>query len=128
MKRFEKRSPDLKGSVPMPRSFNELRKEMSPAARKRVDKRIRKTLLGMSLQELRQRVTGITQTELAEFMEVTQGAISQLEGRQDVLMSRLAAYVHALGGELQLVARFPDADIRITQFDEEDETPAAANK
>jgi len=112
----------------MARPFKELRKGMTPAARKRVDQRVRKTLLDMSLQELRQRVAGVTQTELAEFMEVTQGAISQLEGRQDVLMSKLAAYIHALGGELQLIARFPDADIRITQFEEDAETAAAANE
>ena len=108
----------------MARSFKELRKGMSPAARKRVDQRVRKTLLEMSLQELRQRVAGITQTELAESLEVTQGAISQLEGRQDVLLSNLASYIRALGGELQLVARFPNADIRITQFDGEDEAEA----
>jgi hypothetical protein len=36
-----------------------------------------------------------------------------------VLLSKLAAYVRALGGELELIARFPDADVRITQFDPE---------
>jgi transcriptional regulator with XRE-family HTH domain len=92
---------------------------MSAGARRRVDRRVRGTLLEMGLQELRQRVVGLTQSELAELMEVTQGAISQLEKRQDVLLSRLAAYVRALGGELELIARFPDAEVRITQFDPE---------
>ena len=104
----------------MARPFKELWNRMSPAARARVDRRVRATLLEMSLQELRQRVTGITQTELAELLEVTQGAISQLEKRHDVLLSKLAAYVHALGGELQLIARFPDGDVRITQFEFEE--------
>ena len=90
---------------------------MSPAARRRVDRRVRETLLEMSLQELRQGVTGVTQTELAELLEVTQGAISQLESRHDVLLSKLAGYIRALGGELELIARFPDTDVRITQFD-----------
>ncbi len=101
---------------------------MSPEARERVDRRVRETLLEMSLQELRQHVTGVTQTELAELMKVTQGAISQLERRHDVLLSKLAHYVHALGGELQLIARFPDADVRITQFDSEEKTGATASK
>jgi DNA-binding XRE family transcriptional regulator len=104
----------------MARPFKELRDRMSPDARARVEQRVRKTLREMSLQELRQQVTGITQTELAELMEVTQGAISQLEGRHDVLLSKLASYVRALGGELQLIARFPDADVRITQFEAEE--------
>jgi hypothetical protein len=56
---------------------------------------------------------------------VTQGAISQLERRHDVLLSKLAEYIHALGGRLELVARFPDADVRITQFDSENDRAAA---
>ena len=87
---------------------------------------MRDTLLEMSLQELRQKVSGKTQVELAELLDVTQGAISQLEGRHDVLVSKLAKYVRALGGDLELVARFPDADVRITQFDGNDEEAAAA--
>jgi transcriptional regulator with XRE-family HTH domain len=109
----------------MARSFKKLREQMSPAARERVDQRVRDTLLEMSLQELRQQVSGKTQTELAELLEVTQGAISQLEGRHDVLLSKLAKYVRALGGDLELVARFPDSDVRITQFDRDDEEAAA---
>ena len=36
-----------------------------------------------------------------------------------MLLSKLAEYIHALGGELELIARFPEADVRITQFDSE---------
>ncbi len=111
----------------MARPFKELRDKMTPEARERVDHRVRETLLEMTLKQLRQRVSGLTQTQLADLMEVTQGAISQLEKRQDVLLSKLAGYVHALGGDLELIARFPDTDVRITQFDTEDETPTAAN-
>jgi len=109
----------------MAKSFKKLRDKMSPEARERVDQRVRDTLLEMSLQELRQKVSGKTQVELAELLEVTQGAISQLEGRHDILLSKLAKYVRALGGDLELVARFPDSDVRITQFDQEDEGKAA---
>ena len=110
----------------MAKSFKKLRDKMSPNVRERVDHRVRNTLLEMSLQELRQKVSGKTQVELAELLDVTQGAISQLEGRHDVLVSKLAKYVRALGGDLELVARFPDADVRITQFDGNDEEAAAA--
>ena len=103
----------------MARPFKNLRNRMSPEARERVDQRVRETLLEMSLQELRQRIGGITQAELAELMKVTQGAISQIEKRHDVLLSNLARYVHTLGGELELIARFPEVDVRITQFDPE---------
>jgi hypothetical protein len=33
--------------------------------------------------------------------------------------------VRALGGDLELVARFPDSDVRITQFDQDDEEVSA---
>ena len=101
----------------MARPFKELRDRMSTEARARVDRRVRETLLEMSLQEIRRGVSGVTQTELAELMQVTQGAISQLEKRHDVLLSNLAEYIRALGGKLELIARFPDSDVRITQFD-----------
>ena len=101
----------------MARPFKELRDRMTPESRARVDRRVRETLLEMSLQELRKRISGATQADLADLMEVTQGAISQLESRHDVLLSKLAEYIHALGGKLELIARFPDADVRITQFD-----------
>lgn len=101
------------------RSFKELRERMTPAARQRADRRMRETLVEMNLQELRQQVAGVTQTELAQLMKVTQGAISQLEKRHDVLLSKLAGYVHALGGELDLIARFPRAEVRIRQFSAE---------
>jgi DNA-binding XRE family transcriptional regulator len=100
----------------MARSFKHLRDRMGPKARERVDRRVRGTLLEMSLRELRQRVAGMTQVELAELLEVTQGAISQLEKRDDVLLSKLAGYIRALGGNLELVAHFPDGDVRIKQF------------
>ena len=76
----------------MARPFKELRDRMSPEARARVDRRVRETLLEMSLKEIRRDVSGVTQTELADLMKVTQGAISQLEKRQDALLSNLAGY------------------------------------
>jgi transcriptional regulator with XRE-family HTH domain len=101
----------------MARPFRELRDRMSPEARRRVDRRVRASLLELSLQELRQRVAGVTQSDVAELMKVTQGAVSQLESRDDALLSKLAEYIAALGGRLELIARFPDADVRITQFE-----------
>ena len=47
----------------MAKSFKKLRDKMSPEARERVDRRVRETLLEMTLQELRQKVSGKTQVE-----------------------------------------------------------------
>jgi transcriptional regulator with XRE-family HTH domain len=96
--------------------FKELRDRMSTASRVRVDKRVRASLRALRLAELRRHVSGLKQSEVAELMAVTQGAISQLEQREDVLLSNLAAYIRALGGTLELVARFPKADVLIAGF------------
>jgi hypothetical protein len=37
-----------------------------------------------------------------------QDAVSRLEQRSDLLISTLRNYVEAMGGDLQLIARFPD--------------------
>jgi len=59
------------------------------------------------LRELR-KARGLTQEKMAEILEIAQENISRLEGRGDVKLSSLAAYVQALGGKLELRATFPD--------------------
>ncbi len=70
----------------------------------------------MQLQELR-KARSITQIEVARSMSVEQAAISRLERREDMYVSTLRDYIRALGGELKLVASFPDADIQVHPFE-----------
>ena len=49
-----------------------------------------------------------TQEELAATLGVGQDTISRLEKRSDMLLSTLRRYVEAMGGKLELVAKFPD--------------------
>ena len=51
---------------------------------------------------------GLTQVEVADILEVTQGNISRLEHASDLYLSTLSRYVEALGGHLELTAVFPD--------------------
>ena len=50
----------------------------------------------------------LTQERMAETLGVGQESISRLEKRSDLLISTLGSYVKAMGGELRLVAEFPD--------------------
>lgn len=75
-------------------------------------------LLEMNLQELRQRIAQLSQQEIADILEVTQAHVSKLERRGDMLVSRLMALVHALGGELEIHAKIQGKDVLINQFDE----------
>lgn len=61
----------------------------------------------LSLRDLRKAMNR-TQVDLARKLKVGQDAISRYERRSDMLLSTLQEYVRAMGGELDLVARFPD--------------------
>jgi transcriptional regulator with XRE-family HTH domain len=76
----------------------------------------------MALAELRQ-ARKRSQEELARLLKVNQPAVAKLEKRADMYVSNLRRYVEALGGKLEIVARFPDADVLIANFSEIDKPP-----
>jgi DNA-binding XRE family transcriptional regulator len=58
-----------------------------------------------------------SQIELANKLGVQQPAVSKIERQTDLYLSTLSNYIAAVGGELEILARFPDRDpVRITQF------------
>lgn len=72
----------------------------------------------MRVHEIRS-LRGLTQAQVAESLGVNQTGVSKIEQRDDILVSTLARLVEALGGELQIHARFPGGGVRITQFTRE---------
>jgi transcriptional regulator with XRE-family HTH domain len=100
----------------MAKKFGELRARMTPEAQSRAAARAEAMLVEMQLQELR-KARKVTQVEVAKAMSVEQAAVSKLERRDDMYVSTLREYVKALGGELKLVASFPDADIQVHPFE-----------
>ena len=73
---------------------------------------VEQEVLEMNLAAVRD-LLGKTQAEVAEAMGSTQSEISRSERRRDHLVSTLREYVRALGGELELTARFGDKSIRL---------------
>lgn len=100
----------------MARKFSELRARMSPEAQSRSAARAEAMLVEMQLQELR-KARNVTQVEVARAMSVEQASISKLERREDMYVSTLREYVKALGGELKLVASFPDVEIQVHPYE-----------
>ena len=99
----------------MTKKFAELRDRMSPEARANVVDRVEKTLEEMLLHELRH-VRGLSQKELAEVLHVQQTVIAKMERRTDMYISTLRGHIEAMGGELEITARFPDGVVKITNF------------
>ena len=99
----------------MAKKFSELMERMSPERRARIDEKVKKTLAEMPLNELRN-ARGLSQKMLAETMHIQQPAIAKLEKRTDMYISTLRSHIQAMGGELEVIARFPDGDVRIANF------------
>ena len=96
----------------MTRNFNELRARMSPESQARVAARVKEELALMPLNQIRN-ARRMTQTRLAELLEMDQGYISKLEQRTDLYLSTLRSYVEAMGGALEIRAVFPDGEVEI---------------
>ncbi len=94
------------------RSFNKLRDSMSPRSQERIKKKLKQLRQEMALAEVRKAMS-LTQTDLAEMLHIKQAALARLENRTDMYISSLRKYITALGGELDIVARFPEGDIHI---------------
>ena len=56
---------------------------------------------------------GLTQAEVAEAMGVTQQRVSAIESGSVAELATLADYIHALGGELKVIADFGDSWQRV---------------
>jgi hypothetical protein len=99
----------------MAKKFRELRARMAPHDRERAQARAEALLAALPLQELRE-ARQLTQVALARRLRSTQAQVSKLERRADMYVSSLRSYIEAMGGDLEIVARFPDGAVRITQF------------
>ena len=88
---------------------------MSPCAREWVRREVAKTLSEMPLNELRN-ARGLSQKTLAEAMNIQQPAVAKIERRADMYISTLRSHIRAMGGDLEIVAKFPDGDVRISNF------------
>ena len=99
----------------MAKKFSELRAKMSPERRARNDAAVKAELAEMPLNELRN-ARGLSQKMLAEALHIQQPAIAKLEKRTDMYISTLRSHIEAMGGDLEVIAKFPDGDVKIVNF------------
>lgn len=104
----------------MAEDFDNLKEQLPAEARNRVEQRKRQLLAELPLQELR-RAREHTQDQLGRTLGVEQSSISKMERRTDMYLSTLRSYVQAMGGELEIRARFPEGSYRVTRLGDLDE-------
>jgi transcriptional regulator with XRE-family HTH domain len=107
----------------MARNVDDIIGKLSPAQRKKVEARAAELIAEeMTLRELRH-ARQLTQVKMAKKLGVTQDSVSRLEKRSDLLLSTLRKTVEAMGGNLSLVAEFPDrAPVLLSGIAENDPT------
>jgi hypothetical protein len=88
------------------------RRKHSPEKLQQLDREVEQELLEMDFRAIRE-LLGKSQVEVAGLMDMTQPEISKLEQRADYRMSTLRRFVLALGGELEVVAKFGDRQVRL---------------
>ena len=57
------------------------------------------------------RAVGLTQTQMAEMLSMTQGDISKLERRNNLHLATLSRFIEATGGHLRIVATYGPTEV-----------------
>ena len=92
----------------MGKTLTERLSKLPAGRRAKVESRANELLAEeMSLKDLR-KARELTQERMAELLGIGQDGISRLEKRSDLLISTLRNYLARMGGQLELVVRFPD--------------------
>jgi DNA-binding transcriptional regulator YiaG len=97
--------------------FADLRDKLTPAQKKALASKVTELRAEMTLAELRQ-ARQLTQQTLSGTLNVGQAAVAKMEKRTDMYVGNLRRFVEAMGGELEVVARFPEGSVKIGNFAE----------
>ena len=110
-------------------NVNEVIRKLSPAERKKVEDRGAEIIAEeMSLRDLR-KARKLTQARVAKTLGITQDSVSRLEKRSDLLISTLRKTVKAMGGDVRIVAEFPDrAPVVLSELSEDDPPRKSSRK
>ena len=101
----------------MAKSFDELvKRTTTKKTQAKASRRARELLGELLLREVRLSA-GKSQQEVAETLAMKQPSLSKLEKQTDMRISTLRKIVKALGGELEVLAKFPKGTVKIDQFD-----------
>lgn len=93
-------------------AWKDLKHKVSPEERTQIKRDAIEELDRMGFASLR-KARQQTQVELAEKLGIDQASVSAIENRSDLLLSTLAKYIRALGGDVEIRAVFPEASFNL---------------
>ena len=96
----------------MSKSFSTLKNKMSLTAKKAVEEKTSQLLKEVLLYEIREQLN-ITQEDMAAKLNTKQANVSRTERRRDMKLSTLKRYIEAMGGELDIVAKFASNEVHL---------------
>src|SRR4051812_48697339 len=102
-----------KETLKMAKSFDALvKRTTTKRTRDRAAARTKELVRELPVSVLRQ-LAGKSQRELAAIIGIKQPSLAKLEKQSDMQVSTLQKIIEALGGELDLIARFPKGSVKI---------------
>ena len=96
----------------MSKSFSTLKNKMSLTAKKAIEEKTSQLLKEVLLYEIREQLH-ITQEDMAVKLKTKQANVSRTERRRDMKISTLKRYIEAMGGELDIVAKFASNEVHL---------------
>ena len=92
----------------MTKTLTEVMKGLPKERRARIESETaREAAQIMSLRDVRKAFQK-SQESVAKALDMEQESVSRIERRADLLLSTMRKYVAAMGGDLKLIAEFPD--------------------
>ncbi|WP_013321048.1 helix-turn-helix transcriptional regulator [Gloeothece verrucosa] len=97
--------------------FSQLTKDFSEERQAEINQKTAYLKTAIAIQELRQALQ-LSQPELANKLNIQEPAITSMEKQTEIYINHLRQVIESIGGELEIVARFPEGEIKINNFSE----------
>lgn len=91
----------------MAKTLDEVLAILPKARRDRIDARYRELRKEVESLAALRKAAGKAQVDIATSLKISQPSVSKIEKQADMYLSTLRNYVEAVGGDLELVVRFP---------------------
>lgn len=91
----------------MGRTLNEVLADLPKARQDRIAARYRVLKDEVDCLKALRKAAGKAQGDIASSLKISQPSVSKIEKQTDMYLSTLRNYVEAVGGDLELVVRFP---------------------